>query len=158
QFLARLPDFFESCDPYRTNYEYLQPPPPSCTSTSIVACHSTDGSFFGPPGLPPPPPSSPPGCRVPVVVHGNLDFVDDVVPGRSCRILQPGETAPTGTTVWGDVAIPEGGCPLIYYVGRKPQDIVYDDRSYNPYDTDEGCDVTGPSLLTNCTFQVIGEG
>lgn len=157
-FLARLPDFFEPCDPYLTNYDYLKPTAAPCVSTDAVACESTDVAFFGPPGLPPPPSMSTPGCKIPVVVHGNMDFVDDVVPGRSCRILQPGEEVPTGTTVHGDVIIPEGGCPLIYYVGRKPDDIIYDDRTYNPNDTDEGCDVLGPSLLAGCTFEVIGEG
>ncbi|HWU88404.1 MAG TPA: hypothetical protein VN253_14055, partial [Kofleriaceae bacterium] len=60
-FLAQQPDFFNTCNSQLTNYNYLREAP--------------GGS-----------PSS--GCPVPVVVHGNSDYVNDVIPGRSCRILQ----------------------------------------------------------------------
>ena len=157
-FLARLPDFFNSCDPQLTNYDYLkQPPPPQpqCNPSSAVACKNTALSLL-PPG--PTPGAPPPGyCPIPVVVHGNLDFVDDVVPGRSCRILQPGEQLPPGALLSGDVIVPEGGCPLIYYAGRSPAQIIYDDRQQNPESTDDGCDVMGPSSLEHCDFDVVAQ-
>jgi len=95
-----------------------------------------------------------------VVVHGNLSFTNDVVPGRSCRILEPGETLPSGTFLSGDVIVPEGGCPLIYYSGRTPGSTIYDDRSKNPLPSQasDGCDVTGPSTLINCRFSVVPTG
>ena len=129
-FLARLPDFFNACAPHLTNYDYLTQPAG---------------------GASPPPEGY---CPVPVVVRGNLDFVEELVPGRSCRILSPGEVVTPGTTVSGDVLVPDGGCPLIYYAGREPSGIVYDDRLNNPPGTADGCNVTGPSTLTNCHFDV----
>jgi hypothetical protein len=51
------------------------------------------------------------------------------------------------------VVVPQGGCPLIYYAGRRPNEIIYDDASLNS--TSDGCDVVGPSKLTNCKFKVI---
>jgi hypothetical protein len=68
-FLAQQPDFFNACNSSYTNYNYLRQNVPGGT-----------------------------GCPVPVVVHGNVDYVTDVIPGRSCRILQPGETVPPSTT------------------------------------------------------------
>jgi len=126
-WLNSQPDFFNPCDPLDTNYDYIR----------------DDGT-----------PST--GCPVPMVVHGDVDYVNDVIPGRSCRIIQPGETVPEGSTLNGDVIVPEGGCPLIYYAGRKAGEIVYDDRTHNAVDTTDGCDVTGPSALTNCTFDLVG--
>jgi hypothetical protein len=133
-FLAQQPDFFNVCDPHLINYNHLR----------------TDGPY--------PPPQG--ACPIPVVVHGNLSFTNDIVPGRSCRILEPGETPPSGTFLSGDVIVPEGGCPLIYYAGRVPGSIIYDDRTKNPLptQTSDGCDVTGPSKLTNCRFSVVPTG
>ena len=126
-FLANQPDFFNQCDPLDTNYDYIR----------------DDGT-----------PST--GCPVPMVVHGNVDYVNDVIPGRSCRILQPGETVPAGSTLNGDVIVPEGGCPLIFYAGRTAGEIIYDDRTRNTSGTTDGCDVVGPSTLSNCTFDLVG--
>lgn len=133
-FLAQQPDFFNSCDPHLINYNHLRadaPYPPQ------------QGS-----------------CAIPVVVHGNLPFINDIVPGRSCRILEPGETLPSGTFLSGDVIVPEGGCPLIYYSGRGRGSTIYDDRTLNPLPSraSDGCDVTGPSKLTNCRFSVLPTG
>ncbi|HWO18253.1 MAG TPA: hypothetical protein VNO30_05740 [Kofleriaceae bacterium] len=132
-FLARQPDFFNPCDISKINYEHLK------------------GSGTLP---------SPGSCSLPVVVHGNLSFTDDVVPGRSCRILEQGEIPPPGATVVGDVIVPDGGCPLIYYAGRNKDAIVYDDRTKNvpTLQPSEGCDVAGPSSLTNCRFKVAPSG
>jgi hypothetical protein len=96
------------------------------------------------------------GCPVPVVVRGNIGNSPEVIPGRSCRILQPGETAPVGTTLYGDVIVPTGGCPIIYYAGRTSGATIYDDRTLNPTTTTDGCDVVGPSNLTRCTFDLVG--
>jgi hypothetical protein len=131
-FLARLPDFFNACAPHLTNYDYLTQPAAGSSQLPL------------PEGY----------CPVPVVVRGNLDFVEDAVPGRSCRILSPGESVTSGTTVSGDVLVPDGGCPLIYYAGRDASATVYDDRLHNPPGTADGCNVTGPSTLTNCHFDV----
>lgn len=126
-FLAQQPDFFNPCNSSYTNYNYLRQNVPSGSS-----------------------------CPVPVVVHGNVDYVTDIIPGRSCRILQPGETVPPEHTLVGDVIVPTGGCPLIYYAGREAGVTIYDDRTHNPSSTTDGCDVTGPSALTNCTFNMVG--
>jgi len=131
-FLARQPDFFNACDPHQINYDHAQ---------------VTDNAPL-PPGY----------CPLPIVVHGNLPFSQEVVPGRSCRILDPDEVPPPGTFLSGDVIVPEGGCPMIYYSARKnKQDrIIYDDRARNTGNTKkEGCDVVGPSNLTNCNFNVV---
>lgn len=147
-FLDRLPDFFRPCNPALTNYDYLQP---ACStdSPSLFAptpvCQSVEHALL-PEGH----------CPVPVVVHGNLDFVNDLVPGRSCRIRRPGELAPAGTITNGDVIIPEEGCALIYYAGRIPDVDIYDDRALNP--TGEGCDFSGPSAAGNCYFNINQEG
>jgi hypothetical protein len=94
-------------------------------------------------------------CSIPVVVHGNLSFVNDVVPGRSCRILEPGEQLPSGTFLSGDVIVPQGGCPMIFYAGRSPGTTIYDNRALNPtVQVSDGCDVIGPSNLANCSFKV----
>ena len=126
-FLAQQPDFFNTCNTGNINYNYLR----------------SDSSSTG--------------CPVPVVVHGNVDYVTDIIPGRSCRILQPGETVPSGSTLLGDVIVPQGGCPLIYYAGRLTGETIYDDRTHNSTTTTDGCDVTGPSALSNCTFDLLGE-
>jgi hypothetical protein len=123
-FLARQPDFFNSCDTKAINYKQME---------------ESDA------------PAS--GCSLPIVVHGNVGMTQDVIPGRSCRILQPGETLPAGASLSGDVVVPQGGCPLIYYAGRRSNEIIYDDASLNS--TNDGCDVVGPSKLTNCKFKVI---
>lgn len=132
-FLARLPDFFNPCDKSKINYEHLK-------GTNTL-----------------PPPGS---CPLPVVVHGNLSFTDDVVPGRSCRILGQDETLPPGTTLVDDVIVPDGGCPLIYFRGRQKDMIIYDDRTKNSpaLQSTNGCDVVGPSNLTNCRFSVSASG
>jgi hypothetical protein len=126
-FLARQPDFFEPCDPHKINYDHIR----------------VEDS----------PAPTPGACSLPLVVHGNLPFTEDVVPGRSCRILDAGETAPPGTFLSGDVLVPEGGCPLIYYSGKPQNGTIYDDRTRNAKKKD-GCDVIGPSNLTNCDFKV----
>lgn len=182
-FLARQPDFFNSCDPLLINYDYLEEPVSTCSDQAVVACEQMDAAF-GPITLPV-------GyCPLPVMVHGNLDFVDDVVPGRSCRIIQDGEVVPPGTSLVGDVLVPAGGCPFIYYAGRDPEQPIYDDRSLNlpegsspssgsgqqpsppPWppgppppppgpgpgpegNASDGCDVSGPSSLSNCDFDVV---
>jgi hypothetical protein len=130
-FLARQPDFFNPCDLSRINYEHLK----------------GNGTKPRPPGY----------CPLPIVVHGNLPFTNDVVPGRSCRILEQDETLPPGTTLSGDVIVPEGGCPMIYYKGRKKKEIIYDDRMRNPRPPKhaDGCDVMSPSNLANCKFEVV---
>jgi hypothetical protein len=156
-FVDRLPNFFKPCHPHLTNYDYLQPQPqPSCdvNAQGIVKCEA----FFGPSG--PTLPSEPPegSCPVPVVVHGNDDFDEDVIPERSCRILRPGELLPPGAMLVGDVIVPEGGCPLIYYAGRIPGQVIYDDREQNPDGSPEGCDFTGPSEATNCYFHIKQDG
>jgi hypothetical protein len=133
-FLARQPDFFNPCDPMKINYEQLK----------------GNGTVPPPAGY----------CPLPVVVHGNLSFTNDVVPGRSCRILEQGEIPPPGTTVVGDVIVPDGGCPMIYYAGRNKDVTIYDDRTKNPgtLQSANGCDVIGPSNLTNCRFSVVSSG
>jgi hypothetical protein len=133
-FLARQPDFFNPCNLGLINYEHLKG-----SSTSAP-----------PAGF----------CPLPVVVHGNLPFTNDVVPGRSCRILEQGEVLPPGTTLVGDVIVPEGGCPMIYYSGRSQGAIIYDDRTKNPstLQSSNGCDVIGPSNLANCGFSVVSSG
>lgn len=130
-FLARQPDFFNSCDPHLINYEHFR----------------IDATGTPAPGY----------CPLPIVVHGNLNFTEEVVPGRSCRILDPGEALPPGTFLSGDVIVPEGGCPMIYYSGRGKDRIVYDDRAWNhgASPNRDGCDVLGPSNLTNCNFKVV---
>ena len=133
-FLDRQPDFFKTCDPHLINYENVR----------------TDVTATPPAGY----------CPLPVVVHGNLGYTMDVVPGRSCRILDPGEVLPQGTFLSGDVIVPEGGCSMIYYAGRGKDKTIYDDRARNPGTGTkrDGCDVTGPSNLTNCSFKVVPTG
>ena len=97
-------------------------------------------------------------CPVPIVVHGNLAFTDDIVPKRTCRIRRHGEPIPPGHTVNGDVIIPPGGCPLVYYPGRVVDETVYDDRTRNASGSTDGCDMVGPSTLANCDFDVVDEG
>lgn len=126
-FLARQPDFFEACDPHKINYDHMR--------------------------IEDVPTPQPGACSLPLVVHGELSFIQDVVPGRSCRILDAGETPPPGTFLSGDVIVPAGGCPLIYYSGKPTEGTVYDDRTRNKKGL-EGCDVIGPSNLTNCDFKV----
>lgn len=148
-FVDSLPDFFRPCLPHLTNYAYLQPQPqPACdvAAEALVKCQ---------PGGAPPPEGN---CPVPVVVHGNDEFDEDVIPGRSCRIRRPGEPLPPGSTLVGDVIVPEGGCPLIYYAGRIPGQIIYDDRARNPAGSMEGCDFSGPSDAANCYFQINQDG
>ena len=45
------------------------------------------------------------------------------------------------------------GGRLIYYSGKDKDRVVYDDRTLNAKKKD-GCDVIGPSNLTNCDFKV----
>lgn len=154
-FLERLPDFFNACLPSLVNYRYLAARP-SCEWSeealgdgALIACKAQEASaLLVPEG----------NCPLPVVVHGNLPFVDDVVPGRSCRILRDGEEVPAGSTLVDDVIVPEGGCPFIYYTGRDPSVTVYDDRAHNEPGSAEGCDIVGPSEVANCEFDVISQG
>lgn len=150
-WLARLPDFFNPCFRHLTNYDYMEgprcraraQPNPRASGDAAADCQE--------------PPREPPqfgSCAVPIVVHGNLAFVDDVVPGRSCRILKSSEPPPAGSIENRGVAIPQNGCPLIYYAGRDPNTMIYDDHALNPPAIPDGCDFTAPSTLTHCDFDV----
>jgi hypothetical protein len=159
-FVGRLPDFFNGCDPHQTTYDYLQKPKvcpgPSVSAiarANLIADRCIGDSLNLPESGPPAP-----RCPLPVVVHGNLGYVQDVVPGRSCRIVHAGEEVPAGSFLVGDVIVPEGGCPFIYYTGRTPGQTIYDDRAHNPIGVPDGCLVEGPSSLTNCVFKVIANG
>lgn len=148
-FRERLPNFFRACDPLRTNYDYLISP---CVVEAAVP---------GVTACAPPPPSEPTAgnCPVPIVVHGDTSYNSTPIPGRSCEILEEGQLPPPGTTLVGDVAVPEGGCPLVWYHGRRRGVIVLDDRAHNvALGTNEGCDAVGPSNLVNCVFDVMIRG
>jgi hypothetical protein len=147
-FRARLPNFFRACDPLKTNYDYLLA---TCVAAadeqSIAICTEA------------PLPSTNDNCPVPIVVHGDTSYNPTPIPGRSCEIVEEGEPAPAGTTLVGDVAVPEGGCPLVWYHGRRRGVVVLDDRAHNvALGTNEGCDAVGPSNLVNCAFDVMIRG
>lgn len=158
EWLARLPDFFNPCFRHLTNYDYVAGP--KCSVTKPLPLEPKQGLIGTAECQDAPATQLPFGyCPVPIVVHGNLDFVDDIVPGRSCRILRPNELPPIGSIVNKGIAIPANGCPLIYYVGNNPGNvIIYDDHAVNPPAVTDGCDFIGPSSLTNCDFDVTFAG
>jgi hypothetical protein len=155
QFLDRLPNLWKPCNWQETSFLWMQEylsclssSPDPLDTQSLVRCHLDYEQMLNL--------GEEEVCPIPVVVIGNSEY-EELDPGRTCRILKVGEEVPPEQYYNGLVSVPEGGCPLIQYAGRDPNVDIFDDASWNPPESDEGCDVnpSNPSELSNCLFHVI---